>query len=255
MLQRLPATHSSKLAVTSAFAMVLATSAGSASAAAPVGQITEFSAGLGAGSHLETIAPGPDGNLWFTNAGTTDAMGGSPPPGRSPSSAPGSTRAPTRRGSPRAPTATSGSPIRYYRRDRADHPHPDDHRVQRGPSHGQRPDWDCAGLRRQPLVRRLGRRCDRQGHDRGRDREFNGGLTMTPPLLDRAGPRRQPLVHRWGHPGDRADRAEYPERAEFSTGLNPGSFPRWIAPGPDGNLWFTDRGTTPAMGGSPPSPR
>jgi len=34
----------------------------------------------------------------------------------------------------------------------------------------------------------------------------------------------------------------------FSTGLRPGSAPAQITPGPDGNLWFTDRGTTPAIG-------
>ncbi|MGH2984844.1 MAG: hypothetical protein ACRDK5_11435, partial [Solirubrobacterales bacterium] len=35
---------------------------------------------------------------------------------------------------------------------------------------------------------------------------------------------------------------------EFSAGLNPDSFPVGIAPGPDGNLWFTDRGATRAIG-------
>jgi uncharacterized repeat protein (TIGR01451 family) len=35
---------------------------------------------------------------------------------------------------------------------------------------------------------------------------------------------------------------------EFSGGLNPGSAPGDIAPGADGDLWFTDHGTTPAIG-------
>ena len=40
---------------------------------------------------------------------------------------------------------------------------------------------------------------------------------------------------------------------EFAAGLNPGSSPGYedsesIAAGPDGNLWFTDEGTTPAIG-------
>ena len=36
---------------------------------------------------------------------------------------------------------------------------------------------------------------------------------------------------------------------EFSSGLNNGSYPAGIAAGPDGNLWFTDHGTTtPAIG-------
>jgi streptogramin lyase len=41
-------------------------------AAAPVGQITEFSAGLQPGSRPSFIAPGPDGNMWFTDRGVTN---------------------------------------------------------------------------------------------------------------------------------------------------------------------------------------
>ncbi len=40
---------------------------------------------------------------------------------------------------------------------------------------------------------------------------------------------------------------------EFSTGLNPGSFPSDLVMAPDGNLWFTDSGTTPAIGMVTPS--
>jgi hypothetical protein len=36
--------------------------------------------------------------------------------------------------------------------------------------------------------------------------------------------------------------------ARFSVGLNPGSGPRWLVSGPDGNLWFTDIGKTRAIG-------
>ena len=35
-------------------------------AAAPVGQVTEFSAGITTGSNPNGIVAGPDGNLWFT---------------------------------------------------------------------------------------------------------------------------------------------------------------------------------------------
>jgi streptogramin lyase len=41
--------------------------------------------------------------------------------------------------------------------------------------------------------------------------------------------------------------------SEFSTGLPAGSYPEWIAAGPDGNLWFTDQGTTRAIGRITPS--
>ena len=40
---------------------------------------------------------------------------------------------------------------------------------------------------------------------------------------------------------------------EFSTGLAAGSDPEWITAGADGNLWFTDEGTTPAIGRITPS--
>ena len=36
--------------------------------------------------------------------------------------------------------------------------------------------------------------------------------------------------------------------SEFSSGLNAGSMPLGIAAGPDGNVWFTDNGTTKAIG-------
>ncbi len=36
---------------------------------------------------------------------------------------------------------------------------------------------------------------------------------------------------------------------EFSNGLNPGSDPFAIVPGPDGNLWFTDAGAPRRSGG------
>ena len=39
--------------------------------AAPLGQITEFSSGLNSGSDPSAIAAGADGNLWFTDPGTT----------------------------------------------------------------------------------------------------------------------------------------------------------------------------------------
>jgi streptogramin lyase len=39
------------------------------------GAITEYTAGLNAGSQPFSLAVGPDGNLWFTDAGTTSAIG------------------------------------------------------------------------------------------------------------------------------------------------------------------------------------
>jgi len=45
------------------------------------GTITNYSAGLNAGSKPNQIAPGPDGNIWFTDTGTTKAIGKIPPSG------------------------------------------------------------------------------------------------------------------------------------------------------------------------------
>jgi streptogramin lyase len=47
--------------------------------AAPAGQAIEFTAGLNSSSFA--IAPGPDGNLWFTDQGTTGAIGRITPAG------------------------------------------------------------------------------------------------------------------------------------------------------------------------------
>ncbi len=40
---------------------------------------------------------------------------------------------------------------------------------------------------------------------------------------------------------------------EYSTGLNSGSLPALIVAGADGNVWFTDLGSTPAIGRVTPS--
>jgi streptogramin lyase len=50
-------------------------------AAAPLGQVTQFTAGLNAGSQPHDIASGSDGNLWFTDQGTTPAIGRITPSG------------------------------------------------------------------------------------------------------------------------------------------------------------------------------
>jgi streptogramin lyase/uncharacterized protein YjbI with pentapeptide repeats len=49
--------------------------------AAPLGQVTEFSNGLNAGSDPTGIAAGPDGNVWFADPGSTPAIGRISPDG------------------------------------------------------------------------------------------------------------------------------------------------------------------------------
>ena len=50
--------------------------------AAPVGAVSEFSAGLNSGSSPVQIAAGPDGDLWFTDEGNTAAIGRITPAGQ-----------------------------------------------------------------------------------------------------------------------------------------------------------------------------
>src|SRR5207248_11681413 len=66
-----------RLAVSLVAAAVVLLACGGAAAAAPLAQITEFDQtnGLNAGGSPAGIAPGPDGNLWFTDRGTTKAIG------------------------------------------------------------------------------------------------------------------------------------------------------------------------------------
>jgi hypothetical protein len=49
--------------------------AGAIGRVTPSGQITEFTDGLNTGSFPFDIAPGPDGNVWFTDLGNTAAIG------------------------------------------------------------------------------------------------------------------------------------------------------------------------------------
>src|SRR5262245_11033613 len=43
----------------------------SVAGAAPFGEITEFSSGFSPGAMVNSLTPGPDGNLWFSDRGTT----------------------------------------------------------------------------------------------------------------------------------------------------------------------------------------
>jgi streptogramin lyase len=63
------ALRSGGLRVTLLFAAVLVLGVGVAGAT-PFGQITEFSSGFCPGAIVNSLTPGPDGNLWFTDSGT-----------------------------------------------------------------------------------------------------------------------------------------------------------------------------------------
>ena len=61
---------------------MVAITAAAAAAQASATALHEFSKGLPAGSDLGGIAAGPDGNLWFTDGGSTKAIGRITPAGK-----------------------------------------------------------------------------------------------------------------------------------------------------------------------------
>ena len=195
---------------------VLALSA-PAAMADPVGQITEFSTGLTAGSSPEWIAAGPDGNLWFTdlhypNDGETRQIGRITPSGQITPFATGL--------HPGADPAgiTAGPDGNLWFTDEGATP-----AIGRITPSGQITEF-TTGLRpgAYPVGIALG---------------ADGDLWFTD---DGA----TPAIGRITPSGD---------ITEFTTGLNSGADPDGIAAGPDGNLWFTDEGATPAIGRITPS--
>ena len=187
----------------------------------PSGQITEYSNGLGPGSVPYGITPGPDGNMWFTDAGLlaggTSGIGWITP---------------------------SGQISEYRGRPESDHL-PVRDRAGRG--------WQHVVHRRQGGGGGRDER-DRADHPVGADhRVLRRPETGQRAAGDRARPRRQFVVHR--RRGADAIGRITPSGliTEYSAGLEPGSEPEGIAPGPDGNLWFTDAGATPAIGRITPS--
>jgi streptogramin lyase len=174
------------------------------------GHLTEYAAGLDAGSHPVSIARGPDGNVWFTDDGTTPAIGRVTPSGEitefSEGLPAGSHPAQIATGPDGAvwftdqgsePAVGSISPLGAIVEFKA------------GLAVGSRP----AGIAAGP----------------------EGDLWFTDDGTTAAIGRLEPAT-------------ESGEIKEFSAGLNEGSAPGSIAAGPDGELWFADRGSTPAIG-------
>ena len=180
------------------------------------------------------ITAGPDGALWFTNCGTTTRSGGSPPPGRSPTTpAPAST---TRRDHGRARRRAVVHQLRQQL-DRADHHRRDGHQLHR-PRH-QQPAGD---------------------HGRARTARCGSPTTATtrsggspPPGWSPTTPAPASTTRRGSRPG-RTARCGSPTTATTRSGGSPppGSVtnytgtgidePAGITAGPDGALWFTNYG-------------
>jgi streptogramin lyase len=215
-------------------------------AAAPPDSLTEFSAGLNAGSVPFRLVSGADGAVWFTDQGTTKAIGrittdgsitelalappavprqirvgpdgaiwftdtGTPAIGRI-DAAGTVTSYPLPPGS--VPTAMAiGSDGNLWFTDRA--PTPAIWRI-------------ASGGAMTPFSSGLNVGSLPNGIAAGPD----GNLWFT----DQGATRALGRVTTAG------------TITEFSAGLNAGSLPSALTPGPDGNLWFTDQGTTKAIG-------
>lgn len=218
--------------------------------ATPLGDIAEYSSGLPATSDPDRIAPGPEGNLWFTDSGTPAAIGRITTSGaitefsaglQSASKPYGIATGPegnlwfTDRGSPSAlgritPAGTitefsDGLPAESYL-------------------------WS-------DII--LGAEGDLWFVDQGGIGAF-GRVTPAGQITE-SEDRRWPFAIAQGPEGDlwvagrgigftgtitRVSAAG--ESTVFSTGLNKGADPMAIAPGPDGNMWFVDNGPTQAIG-------
>lgn len=243
------------LAASLAIALLSLGAPGSA-AATPAGAITEFSAGLNSASAPSAIAPGADGNLWFTDEGTTPAIGRITPAGAitefsaglNPGSRPyGISPGPdgdvwfTDRGTTRAiGRITPAGAITEF---------------STGLNAGSR-----------PLEIALGPDGNLWFTDRGTTPSIgritpSGAITEFSAGLDEGA---EPDAIAAGSDGNLWFTDHGATKAigritpsgtitEFTAGLNTGSLPAGIAPGANGNMWFTDHGSTRAIGEIAPS--
>ena len=217
------------------------------------GPIIVFTRGLRAGSVPFAITPGPDGNLWFTDEGTIPAIGRITPTGRITEFTRG-----LRRGSEpfeivagpeRQPVVHDPGPPSG---DRRITPRGRITEFTRGLRRGSVPFGIAAGPHGELWFTDHG--CAATGHcalgrisRKGRIAELTPGYGAP--------------ASRWGSPTAPAATCGLPTRparsggspppgrvTEYSRGLHAAAFPVGIAAGPDGNMWFTDEGSTPALG-------
>jgi len=190
----------------------------SAASADPVGQTTEYSAGLIADSYPLGIAPGTDGNMWFTDAGReiTPAIGRITPSGQiaeySVGLNPGS-----------LPVGIAPGPDgNMWFADQGSKP-----AIGKITPSGQITEYSYGhGLNAgsEPFEIAPGPDGNMWFTDQG-----------STPAIGQITPAGKITEYSYGH------------------GLNAGSFPWGIAAAPDGDMWFADRGTTPAIGQITPS--
>jgi virginiamycin B lyase len=219
--------------------------------AGPLGSITEFSAGLNTGSFPDNIAVGADGNVWFTDAGTTAAIGQITPNGTihefSTGMNPGSSPQGIAVGADGNVWFTDNGTTAAIGRIT---PNGTIHEFSTGLNAGSVPTLIGTGadgnmwFTDQGTTKAIGRIAPD-----GTINEYSTGLTqgVSAPYAIAPGADGNMWFTDYGSialgritPNGTIN--------EFSTGLNPGSDPTGIAAGPDGNMWFDDGGATRAIG-------
>ena len=250
------AATSGALVLAMSLAIVVSPPCVGSAAAGAAGAITEFSAGLNSESAPSNIAPGADGNLWFTDEGATKAIGRITPSGTITEFSAGLNPASKPRG------ITAGPEGNLWFADRGTTP-----AIGRITPSGVITEFS-AGLNSgsKPYKITLGPDGDLWFTDEGTTKaigqitpsgtitEFSAGLNVGA----------EPLAIASGSDGNLWFTDEGTTKAvgritqggiitEFSEGLNKYSAPWGIAPGSDGNVWFTDVGALRAIGRVTPS--
>ena len=228
----------------------------SAALADPVGQVREFSTGPNTMPRPEYVAPGADGNLWFTETsletGVTSVIGRITPSGQITEFSAGLANSEPMGIAP-APDGNMWFTDGY------------NHAIGRITLSGQITEYS-AGLNANNDVVGIAPGAD--GNMWFTD-EFGaiGRITPSGQITEYSAglnPGSEPMAIAPGPDGNLwfADEGATPaigritpsgQITEYSAGLNPGGVPSGIAVGPDGNLWFTDDGATHAIGRITPS--
>ena len=256
------------------------------SAADPLGQVTEYSVGLTAGSDPRGVAAGPDGNMWFTESSVTGS-GRSPPAGshgirsrhhcwrnEAIAAGPDGNMWFTEAGGNRIGKITPKGKVTEYRAGISSEPALRHHggarrqhvvhrvagnRIGKITPSGTITEYTAVSApgalrrhRRRPrwesLVFRAGRQSDRADHSgRRSDRVLGWDQSKQHPRLHRPRGRRQHVVHRVSRKPDRKDHS-IRSCYRVLRRIPAGSYLVDIAAGPDGNLWFTRGANAPWIG-------
>lgn len=235
---------------TLAAALALLLTAPALAVGAPTGAINEYSSGLGASAEPEAIAPGPEGNMWFIDAGSSLLIGRVTPSGGITefSGVGGGHDLEDIATGPEGDlwftddlTGHSGgiwrsTPAGAISELAGDEANPG-RAITAGPEGNM---WFVASGGAATAIGKV--------TPGGQITEYTSGLKAGSALSDIA---LGPDGDIWfTDRGERAIGRITPGGTitEFTSGLNAGSLPDGIAAGPDGNVWFTDSGTTKAIG-------